>query len=75
MEESFNHILLFKTNISSDDKKQFLYALLDNHPFVEQWNIDLNDEDYVLRIISYQLTHQQIIDLITNSGFDCRILI
>jgi hypothetical protein len=74
MEECFDHILLFKTNISNDAKKQFLYTLLDNHPAVEQWNIDLNDEDYVLRIISYHLTHQQIIDLITDHGYYCCVL-
>lgn len=71
MEEDFNHILLFKTSISNEEEKQFLYALLDHQSGVEQWNIDLDDEDKVLRIISFRLSHQHIIDLIVAQGHDC----
>ena len=71
MMENFDHILLFKTNINCQNDKQCLQAVLDNNPDIKQWSIDLEDEDFVLRIISYTLTHQQIIELINTHGFEC----
>lgn len=74
MTENFDQILLFKTNISCAGDKQCMHTLLDNHPDIEKWNIDMEDEDCVLRVISYTLTHQQIIKLINDHGFECREL-
>jgi hypothetical protein len=71
MTENFDHILIFKTNISCADGKQLLHRLLDNNPEIEQWNVDMEDEDCVLRIVSYTLTHQQIIQLINQHGYNC----
>jgi len=71
--ENFDHILLFKTNINCDEDKQRL-RLLSKHPEIECWNVDAEDEDCVLRVISYTLTHQQIIELINHYGFDCHEL-
>ena len=69
--ENFDHILLFKTNISCDEDKALLGAILDNHAGVQQWSVDMEDEDCVLRIISGSLSHQDIINLINNHGYDC----
>ena len=68
---NFNHILLFKTNISSNAEKLSLRPVLDGHTCIKQWNLDLNDCDYVLRIESETLNHQQVIHLITDHGFEC----
>lgn len=54
---NFNHILLFKTNISSHKGKQLLHTILDKHPAVQCWSIDMEDSDHVLRIISETLSH------------------
>lgn len=69
--KTFDHILLFKTNISCDADKALLGAVLNNHADIQSWTVDTEDEDCVLRVISHTLSHQQIIDLITNYGYSC----
>ncbi|WP_233138154.1 MULTISPECIES: hypothetical protein [unclassified Mucilaginibacter] len=71
MMETFEHILLFKTNISHDADKLALGNLLKQTPEIEHWNIDMEDEDRVLRIVSHGLTHSGIIDLLTQHGYEC----
>lgn len=73
--EDFSHILLFKTNINGDADKALVCATLSNTPGVEKWSIDIEDEDCVLRVISYTLRHHQIINLITYHGYNCCELI
>lgn len=72
--ENFEHILLFKTDIRSESDRLCLQEVLDTHECIEQWNVDLDDEDYVLRVISHQLKHQQIIELINHHGYKCHEL-
>jgi len=69
--DNFDHILLFKTNISCDDDKTSLHATLNNNADIEKWSVDTDDEDCVLRVVSYTLTHQQIIELINKHGYHC----
>lgn len=69
--EDFKHILLFKTNINSDSEKQFLHGLFDGNPDIKCWNIDMDDSDCVLRVVSATLTHAQIIEIITLRGYQC----
>ncbi|HWW42872.1 hypothetical protein [Pedobacter sp.] len=51
-----------------------LQPVLDTHDCIENWNVDLDDEDYVLRVISRQLKHHQIIELINKHGYECHEL-
>lgn len=69
--ENLDHILLFKTDIKSEDCKAKLQAVLDGFAGITKWNVALDDQDCVLRIVSYTLTHQQIIELINNHGHFC----
>jgi hypothetical protein len=69
--ENFKHILLFKTNIGCNADKQLLHRLFDNNPDVRRWNIDMEDSDCVLRIVSETLTHSEIIKLINDHGYQC----
>ena len=71
--ENFDHILLFKTNLEAANKAQ-LKDIFNKEGIVE-WNVDFDDEDRVLRIISASLTHTYIIQLITTCGFQCCKLI
>jgi hypothetical protein len=73
--ENLDHILLFKTDINSESCKEKLQALLDGYNGIEQWNIALDDQDCVLRVVSYTLSHQQIIELINHHGHFCCELI
>lgn len=69
--ENLDHILLFKTDIKSEACKAKLEAILDSHEGIHKWNVALDDSDYVLRIVSYTLSHQQIIELINYHGHFC----
>ena len=71
MTTTINQILIFKTNIQTAIDKHRVQHLLDSHDHIDQWNIDQQDVDCVLRVISESLTPEQIIELITNHGFDC----
>jgi hypothetical protein len=71
MTDNFDHILLFKTNIKCPGDTLFLHAVLDCNKDIEQWTVDLEDEDCVLRIISHKLTHKQIIELLNYHGYTC----
>jgi hypothetical protein len=71
MTTNLNHILIFKTNIRTKIQKQKLLGVLAAHSGIQQCTIDLSDVDRVLRIVSACLTHQQIISLIQQYGFDC----
>ncbi|MEN9908197.1 MAG: hypothetical protein RLZZ540_1346 [Bacteroidota bacterium] len=71
METDFNNILIFGTNIKTEKEKQIISKLLNTNPAIEQWNIDLEDIDSVLRIESKSLDAQQIITMITAEDFKC----
>jgi len=70
-----NHILIFKTNIQTKTQKRRLLGLLATHSGIQQCSLDLSDIDRVLRIVSARLTHQQIISIVRQQGFDCAELV
>jgi hypothetical protein len=69
--ENLDHILLFKTDIKTEDCKAKLQSILDDHRGISRWNVALDDQDFVLRIVSETLNHQQVIELINNHGHFC----
>jgi hypothetical protein len=73
--ENFDHILLFKTNIKSDIDKEVICALLDDDEAIQEWSVDTEDEDCVLRVVTFTLNHYQIINLINTKGYLCCELI
>ena len=68
--ENLNDILLFKTNFVTEEDKEVLSNLL-KKAGVNNWHIDCEDCDRVLRIVSNTLKHQTIIKLITDHGYEC----
>lgn len=68
--ENLNNILLFKTNFVTEADKAVLGNLL-NKAGVNNWHIDCEDCDRVLRIVSDTLQHQTIIKLINDNGYEC----
>ena len=72
---NFDHVLIFKTNIQSAKDKLVLHELLDNDNAISEWSIDMEDEDCVLRVVTYTLQHYQIIDLLNARGYLCCELI
>ena len=43
-------VLVFKTNLRSRRHVSILEPVLAVHPYINQWNVDLQDRDKVLRI-------------------------
>ena len=67
---NLHNILLFKTNFATDADKEVLSSLL-KKAGVNNWHIDCEDCDKVLRIVSDKLQHQTIIKLINDHGYEC----
>jgi hypothetical protein len=71
MENHLDNILVFATNIKTEKDKQKVSNILDEHSEILQWNIDQEDIDSVLRIVSNTLSEEQIIQLIDLENFEC----
>jgi len=68
------HILIFKTNIETDDAHQEAGTVLSLHPIIINWHIDKEDVDKVLRIESKTNNSADIISTMKLAGFMCEEL-
>ncbi len=68
------HILIFKTNIETEDARKELGSLLNSHRSIIDWNIDKEDVDKVLRIESELNNTREIMTTINKAGFICEEL-
>ncbi len=66
-----NNILIFKTNICSEEERSRIAAALDTCEGIQRWNVDLKDSDYVLRIDTPTLCSEHIIALVSSHGYEC----
>ena len=73
--EKLTHILVFKTTIKTEEDKTLVKEFLSNNKLIEDWNVDCEDIDCVLRIVSYKLRAEDIIKLIHKMGFECEELV
>lgn len=63
-------LLIFKTNINTEEKVKKLSPLFDDNPFVDNWSVDLLDVDCVLRIEANEgLTEKEVQDRLLMEGF------
>ena len=67
-------ILIFKTNLETDHDRIAISSVLNDHPFILKWNVDKHDIDRVLRIVTNNLTANDIIQLLQNEGYYCEEL-
>jgi hypothetical protein len=67
-------ILVFKTNLTDAKRIGDVESLLDIHPHIVQWNVDLNDCDNVLRIVSRNMAAQEVENILLNAGYYCEEL-
>ncbi len=72
--ENLTHIQVFKTDIKTDADKLIIKELLAGNKAIEEWSVDCDDIDCVLRVVSYELSPEQIIKLINQNGFQCQEL-
>jgi len=73
MDININEILLFKTNIRTEDDKRYIGKIMEEHE-IGQWTVDLDDIDCVLRIVSAVLKHEEVITLVMKNGYTCEVL-
>jgi hypothetical protein len=74
METDLNTIHVFKTNITTVDPACPLRKTLDDHSDIQQWSIDHEDVDCVLRVVSSVLKPETIIGMINEFGHECQEL-
>ena len=67
-------ILVFKTNLSDAGRISDMETYLDIHPGIHNWNVDLNDCDNVLRIVSRNIAPFEIENIVFNAGYFCEEL-
>jgi len=71
------NILVFKTNIDTNKKFNYVGQILNNIPQIRQWSVDLEDIDKVLRIEAegVELTELDVIELLNREYIVCEELI
>lgn len=74
MKDNFEHIFIYRSSIMTADDKRSVKDILDRHPMVDKWSVDLDDCDRVLRVISSQMTSKKIMELIGLCGYTCEEL-
>jgi cell fate (sporulation/competence/biofilm development) regulator YmcA (YheA/YmcA/DUF963 family) len=67
-------ILIFKTNLSDVKRISDIESSLDVHPNVFQWNVDLNDIDNVLRVVSRNISGEEVENILQQEGYYCEEL-
>lgn len=67
-------ILVFKTNLIDNQRINDAAFSLDIHPLIVQWNVDLHDEDKILRVVAKNIEPKEVEQLILNAGYYCEEL-
>jgi hypothetical protein len=67
-------ILVFKTNLTDHDRVEEAAPSLDIHPLIFQWNVDLNDNDYILRVVGKNIPPAEVEQMVMNAGYWCEEL-
>jgi cell fate (sporulation/competence/biofilm development) regulator YmcA (YheA/YmcA/DUF963 family) len=67
-------ILVFKTNLTNPNRISEVESSLDIHPGIHQWNVDLNDSDNILRIVSKSIEAREVENIVLNAGYYCEEL-
>jgi hypothetical protein len=66
-------VLVFKTNINSDEEAGRLSNFLSTKA-IRKWNVDLEDKDRILRIVTDILSPEDIIGFAKQNGLECEEL-
>ena len=67
-------ILVFKTSLSNVHRIQDMEPSLDVHPDIYQWNVDLNDDDNILRIMANNMAGEEVENMLLSAGYYCEEL-
>ena len=67
-------ILVFKTNLFDARRISDIEPSLEVHPNIFNWNVDLNDDDNILRIVASNVAGEEVEDLLLSAGYYCEEL-
>ena len=68
------NVLIFKTNIRFKTDLKIIQTFLAGYEHIVQWNVDRQDSDKVLRIVSPSGDTLEIINSINRAGYHCEEL-
>ena len=68
------NILIFKTNISHKKDIGVIAPFLSADESIVRWNVDMDDTDKVLRIVSTSNDPVEIIKTVNEAGYHCEEL-
>lgn len=74
MNKLLKDILVFRTNLESEEALDTIRPLLNDHPQIMRWNVDHWDIDKVLRVEANSLAPRAVIQIVQDAGFDCEEL-
>lgn len=67
-------ILVFKTNLANNKHISKVKPALNLHPFIKDWNVDLDDCDKVLRVVTENNPADEIKQILFTAGYFCEEL-
>ena len=67
-------ILVFKTNLTDAGRISDIESSLDIHPKIFKWNVDLHDQDNILRVVANNIAGEEVENLLMNAGYCCEEL-
>lgn len=70
-----SYILVFKTNIATQEDRSKVAPVLDQQPFIQKWTVDIEDVDRVLRVVANEPAIDNIIELVRASDYECAELL
>ena len=72
--EIISNILIFRTDVQEDNDMMRLGFILSGDRRIQEWNVDREDVDHVLRIRSKELCAEDVVKIICQAGFFCEEL-
>lgn len=68
-------ILVFKTNLTDVYHISNVMPVLNLHPHITEWNVDLHDCDNILRVVSKNIAAQEVENILLSAGYYCKELL
>ncbi|WP_417350627.1 hypothetical protein [Flavobacterium alkalisoli] len=75
MKQDQPQIHVFKTDITEHCSNCEVAKKLNSHPEIQDWSIDCDDTDCVLRVVSKSINANDIIELVLSAGHSCAELV
>lgn len=67
-------ILVFKTNLTDAGHIENVKPVLNRHPYIKEWNVDLHDCDKILRVVTENSIATEVESIVSSAGYLCEEL-